>query len=82
MGVQSRVYSRLHWDKDLNDAKIDLEFKDGTATLRGTVKTVKAKAKAVELARDTVGVDRVVDQLTIEPDPPGDRADPADKTKT
>src|SRR5947209_6522035 len=25
MNVQARVYSRLHWDKDLNDARIDLE---------------------------------------------------------
>jgi hypothetical protein len=70
MGVQARVYSRLHWDKDLGDAKIDLEFKDGTATLRGTVKTSRARAKAIALARDTIGVDRVDDHLTIEPATP------------
>jgi uncharacterized iron-regulated protein len=81
MGVQARVYSRLHWDKDLFDAKIDLEFKDGTAFLRGTVKTLQAKAKAIELARDTVGVDRVDDHLTIEPSSPTDEPGPAEKTK-
>jgi uncharacterized iron-regulated protein len=82
MGVQARVYSRLHWDKDLYDAKIDPEFKDGTATLRGTVKSLKAKAKAIELARDTVGVDRVDEHLTIEPSSPADDPGPANKTKT
>jgi len=82
MGVQARVYSRLHWDKDLNDSKLDLEFKDGTATLRGSVKTLRAKAKAVELTRDTVGVERVDEHLTIEPDSPGDQGGPAGKTKT
>ncbi len=47
MGVQARVYSRLHWDKDLNDSTIELEFKDGVAILHGTVKSLVAKAKAV-----------------------------------
>jgi hypothetical protein len=82
MGVQARVYSRLHWDKELNDAKIDLEVKDGTATLRGTVRSLKAKAKAIELARDTVGVDRVEDHLTIEPASPEDQPGSAEKTKS
>jgi hyperosmotically inducible periplasmic protein len=79
MGVQARIYSRLHWDKNLETSRIDLEFKDGTATLRGTVTSPHARAKAIELARDTVGVDRVDDQMTIEPISP---AAPAEKTKS
>jgi hyperosmotically inducible protein len=67
MGIQSRVYSRLHWDKNLADCRIDIEIQGGTATLRGTVKSLAAKAKALELAHDTTGVDRVEDRLTIEP---------------
>jgi len=66
MGVQSRVYSRLHWEKGLADSKVDIEFHEGTAMLRGTVKSLAAKAKAVDLARDTIGVDRVEDHLIIE----------------
>jgi osmotically-inducible protein OsmY len=66
MSVQSRVYSRLHWDKNLVDSKIDIEVQGSVATLRGTAKTLMAKSKAITLARDTVGVDRVDDQLTIE----------------
>jgi len=77
MGVSSRVYSRLHWDKALNTSQIDLEVKeDGVTTLRGAVVDAKAKARALELAQDTVGVSRVVDQLTIQP------ASEADTTTT
>jgi osmotically-inducible protein OsmY len=68
MGVSARVYSRLHWDKALHDAQIDLDVKDdGVATLKGAVADVKAKAKALELAQDTIGVTRVVDLLTVHP---------------
>ena len=66
MGVQGRVYARLHWDKALNGTKLELHApKEGVIVLRGTVATAKAKAKAVELATDTVGVVDVVDELTV-----------------
>jgi len=80
MGVQSRVYSRMHWDKDLNGDRIDVEVKEGTAILRGVVKTPRAKVKAVDLARDTVGVDRVDDHLTIDPGSPVET--PGERTKS
>jgi hyperosmotically inducible periplasmic protein len=68
MGVESRVYGRIHWDKALTDATIDLSATDdGVITLNGTVADDKAKAKAVDLARDTVGVTKVVDQLAVRP---------------
>jgi len=70
MGISSRVYGRLHWDKALNGSKFDIDVKeDGIATLTGVVADLKAKTKAVELTRDTVGVTQVVDQLTITPPP-------------
>jgi hypothetical protein len=68
MGVESRVYGRIHWDKALNDATIELTTtEDGVITLKGTVADAKARTKAVELTRDTVGVTKVVDQLAIRP---------------
>jgi hyperosmotically inducible protein len=68
MGVESRVYGRLHWDKALNDASIDLSATDdGVITLNGTVADDKAKAKAVELTRETVGVTKIVDKLAVRP---------------
>jgi hypothetical protein len=71
MGVHGRVYGRLHWDKELAGSKIDVEIEGGTAILRGSVRSLQAKAKAIALARDTLGVDRVDDHLTIEAAAPG-----------
>jgi hyperosmotically inducible protein len=66
MEVQHRVYARLHWDKVLNTSKFEVSMTDkGIATLTGTVADAKAKAKAVELAADTVGVTQVIDELTV-----------------
>jgi osmotically-inducible protein OsmY len=68
MGVSGRVYGRLHWDKDLEGANLHLDVRsDGVVTLTGTVPDTRAKAKAVMLTQDTVGVTKVVDQTTIQP---------------
>jgi hyperosmotically inducible protein len=62
----SRVYSRVHWDRTLVGAAIDLEvLADGTAILRGVVPDAAAKQRATVLTRDTVGVTRVNDELTV-----------------
>jgi len=68
MGVAGRIYGRIHWDKALTDAKIDVNVrKDGVVTLTGTVPDTKAKVKAAELARDTVGVASVIDKVVVTP---------------
>jgi osmotically-inducible protein OsmY len=69
MGVQPRVYARIHWDKTLTDARIEVHMlRDGGVLLRGLVPDAAAKARAVELARDTVDVTAVVDELeTVAP---------------
>lgn len=66
MGVEGRVYGRLHWDKALQSAVIDVEVREGQhVVLKGSVATSEAKLKAVRLARETVGVKDVVDELAI-----------------
>jgi len=66
MGIESRVYGRLHWDKALNQAVMDLEVDDaGVVTLRGAVADAAAKARAADLTMNTLGVSRVVNELTI-----------------
>lgn len=68
MQVLDRVYSRLHWEKTLTSAALEMEVRPGGVTvLRGVVPDAKAKAKAVELARDTTGVVQVVDELSVAP---------------
>ncbi|WP_164103196.1 BON domain-containing protein [Candidatus Laterigemmans baculatus] len=66
MGVQGRVYSRLRWDKQLADLKIEVDVVEGgIVTLRGQVSDAEAQKKAVGLASDTVGVTRVIDELRV-----------------
>jgi len=67
MNVEARVYGRLHWDKLLTTSVLELTVEArGIVTLRGSVPTAKAKKRAVELAVDTVGVTRVIDQLAVQ----------------
>jgi hypothetical protein len=67
MGVQGRVYGRLHWDKALEGAtNLEISVRDGqVVVLSGTVADAAAKQKAEQLARDTVGVSSVVNELAI-----------------
>jgi hypothetical protein len=70
MGVQGRVYSRMRWDKNLQGASINIEVaEEKIVVLQGKIPSDAAKQKALELARDTVGVESVVDELTIEEAP-------------
>ena len=67
--VFTRVYSRIHWDKALVGSVLELEVRaDGMAILRGSVPDAAARKRAVVLARDTVGVTGVVDELGV-PEP-------------
>jgi osmotically-inducible protein OsmY len=69
LGVQGRVYGRLHWDKNLAGATIDIDVRDDhTVVLQGSVPSQRAKAKAAELAADTVGVQEVIDKLAVAPE--------------
>ena len=64
--MAERVYGRIHWEKSLATAALEVEtLPSGVTTLRGVVPDAKAKVKAVELARDTVGVTQVVDELSV-----------------
>jgi hypothetical protein len=65
MGVSARVYGRLHWDKSLHSSTLNVKVEEGIATLTGSVPTAEARTKAVNLTADTVGVNKVVDELTV-----------------
>jgi osmotically-inducible protein OsmY len=67
LGLQGRVYARLHWDKDLSTASLDLEIQDAdVVVLKGTVPSAAAKEKAELLTRDTLGVRDVVNRLMVQ----------------
>lgn len=66
MNTPARVYSRLHWDRALNSARIEVHpVKGGGVLLRGTVADEAARERAVGLARDTMDVSEVIDELTV-----------------
>ncbi len=76
MEVLDRVYSRLHWEKGLAGSTLEVqEATGGVTVLRGTVPDSRAKAKAVDLARNTTGVTEVVDEISVLP--PADPTAPA-----
>ena len=66
LSVQGRVYARIHWDKALAAAPIEVSVQnENVAVLSGTVPTEAARRTAVTLADGTVGVGRVVDHMTV-----------------
>ena len=68
LSVQGRVYGRLRWDKSLAEEpiEVDVEGKD-IVILAGRVPDEPTRQKAIQLAKDTVGVREVLDRLLVEP---------------
>src|SRR6186997_1485793 len=70
MGIQGRVYGRLHWDKALENAILDIEVRDNeVVVLKGKVANAAAKLKAEQLTRETVGVNGVINELAVPSSP-------------
>ncbi len=62
----ARVSQRIQWDKQLVSSTLQLVVQaDGTVNVRGSVIDEAAKRRAVDLAENTVGVTRVVDELAV-----------------
>ena len=63
------ILSKVKWflvgEELLKGSDIDVDVKDNVVTLKGTVKSTAARARAVSLATDTEGVKRVIDQLIV-----------------
>jgi osmotically-inducible protein OsmY len=66
--VTTRVRTGFSGEKLLQDTAIDVETTNHIVTLRGTVASSAQKARAVEIARGTEGVTRVVDQIAVRQD--------------
>ena len=63
------ITTKINWffvgEDLLKGSDIDVDTKDNLVTLKGTVASPAARARALELARATDGVKRVVDQLVV-----------------
>jgi len=63
-GITTKVKAKLAADSAVKATDINVDTKDRIVTLSGKVDSEAAKARAVELARNTTGVRDVVDNLT------------------
>jgi osmotically-inducible protein OsmY len=65
--ILTKVKSDFVGEDVLKGSDINVDVDKHIVTLRGTVPTAAARARALEIARTTDGVQRVNDQLTIGP---------------
>jgi hyperosmotically inducible protein len=63
--ITTKVSAKFVDEKLLKGSSINVDTKDHAVTLKGTVGSDAAKARAVEIARNTDGVVRVVNQLVV-----------------
>jgi osmotically-inducible protein OsmY len=64
----SRVSARMRWDKAMEGANVEVHSRGGEVELKGIVRDVAQRQKAVEIANSTIGTETVVDAMT-EPQP-------------
>ncbi len=64
-GITSRVKAKLTADMEINSFNIDVDTVDGVVTLTGKVAEAQARSKAEQYARDTNGVKRVNNLITV-----------------
>ncbi|GIU77875.1 MAG: hypothetical protein KatS3mg005_1113 [Bryobacteraceae bacterium] len=65
--IYDLVRRRLAGDPDVRGGALDITVKDGVVTLRGAVRSEKARKKADKLARKIKGVKNVINELTVRP---------------
>ena len=66
--IRDQVMVKLANDQDVGGMPIDVDVRQGVATLKGKVRSDKQKAKAEKLAKKVKGVTGVTNQLIISPD--------------
>ena len=65
--ITTRIKSKFMGDERLRASDIDVDTNNHVVTLSGTVPSPAAHAKAIEMAKEVEGVNRVVDKLKIVP---------------
>jgi hyperosmotically inducible protein len=63
--ITMKIQSQFFLEPEIKGQKIDVDTKGGVVTLKGTVATAAQKQETEQIARDTEGVTRVVNQLTV-----------------
>jgi osmotically-inducible protein OsmY len=63
--ITMKIQSKYFLDTDVKGRQINVDTAEGVVTLKGTVTTEAEKSLAESIAKDTEGVSRVVNQLTV-----------------
>jgi osmotically-inducible protein OsmY len=63
--LAGRVAARLRWDKRLADAHIHASATGNAVQLKGSVRDLEQRRRALDLAESTTGVEKVTDGLEI-----------------
>ena len=66
--IRDQVMVKLASDPDVGGMPIDVDVRQGVATLKGKVRSDKQKTKAEKLAKKVKGVTGVANRLIISPD--------------
>jgi len=69
--ITAKVKSKLAVDTETSALKIDAHTDGGVVTLTGVVPTQAEKAQAEQIARNTEGVTRVINNITVAPSSTG-----------
>ena len=63
--ITMKVQSKFFLDQTIKGARIDVDTNKGVVTLKGTVASAEQKQQAEQIARETDGAKRVVNQLSV-----------------
>jgi len=63
VAVDARVAARLSWDRNLEGLAIQVDADGAEVKLRGKVPDAARRRRAVELAANTIGVEKVTDEM-------------------
>jgi osmotically-inducible protein OsmY len=63
--ITTKIQSKYFLDPDVKGHQINVDTTKGVVTLKGFVDNAEQKQEAEQIARDTTGVQRVVNQLTV-----------------
>lgn len=63
--ITMKIQAKYFLDADVKGRQIDVDTRNGVVTLKGTVENTQQKQEAEQIARETEGVTRVVNQLAI-----------------
>jgi osmotically-inducible protein OsmY len=63
--ITMKIQAQYFLDADVKGRQIDVDTRNGVVTLKGAVDNAQQKQEAEQIARETEGVKRVLNQLTV-----------------